>query len=155
MVITRAIGWHFVLLVGLTAQLQYSVINWSSWKTIKSWYRESFFLDASVSNTHPRTGVLLNGTILPPVRLQALMALHKQLFTIIPSPPRAATPRPSPPPFRCPTGGAVGNYCQQYHHPIRRIMVLRQYHPTFHFSITNSWLWYALLFLCHNLLKLA
>jgi len=55
-----------------------------------------FSLNGSASNTHPRTGVLLNGTTLTLAQLQALIALHKQSFVMIPVAPHTATPPLSP-----------------------------------------------------------
>jgi len=63
----------------------------------RSQHREFLFsLNGSASNTHPRTGVLLNGTTLTPAQLRALIAFHKQSFVTIPVAPRTATPPPSP-----------------------------------------------------------
>ena len=53
-------------------------------------------MSVGTSNTHPRTGVLLNSAILPPAQLQTLIFLHKQLFVTIPVPPHTATPPLSP-----------------------------------------------------------
>ena len=55
-----------------------------------------YSLNGSTSNTHLRTGVLLNSTTLTPAQLQALIALHKQLFVTIPVTPCTATPPLSP-----------------------------------------------------------
>ncbi|KAL4078741.1 hypothetical protein V8B97DRAFT_2021110 [Scleroderma yunnanense] len=51
------------------------------------------------------TSVLLNGTILPPAQMQALMALHEQSFTMIPPLPCAAIPPLSSGPSGAPPEG--------------------------------------------------
>ena len=55
---------------------------------------------------HPSTGMLLNGTVLPPSALRTLMALHRQSRITDPLPPRAATPCPSPAPSDAPPEGS-------------------------------------------------
>ena len=54
---------------------------------------------------HPRTGLLLDGTVLPPEGLRAVMALHRRSFVTIPVTPRTATPPPSPGPSNAPPEG--------------------------------------------------
>ena len=50
----------------------------------------------TASNTHPRTDLLLNGTILPSHGLWALVPLYNQSFKPIVEPSYSATPPPAP-----------------------------------------------------------
>ena len=50
----------------------------------------------TASNTHPRTGLLLDGTILPSHGLRALVALYNRSFKPITEPSRSVTPPPVP-----------------------------------------------------------
>ena len=56
----------------------------------------------SASNTHRRTGLLLDGTTLPTHSLRRLMSLHSRSFTTAPVPFHTATPPPSPAPSDAP-----------------------------------------------------